>query len=753
MILSPELSAALFDWLVRTSLDIAWLGVGVLLVTIALGKNLGPRWRYCLWLVVVLRLFVPQPLPQEVLPSAPRLEQDAASQWLTTIWTPAERGSASTVEIASLAPDGAASIVAPRSDAPLASPRIAVPVATAAAPAPATTSSSAAILELCLALWLGIAALLWTIGCCREARFRRTLRAATTIEDPRVLSLYAATARTLGVAAPPPLVATRATQAPCLSGWIAPCIALPEPAWRALGRNALRTVLAHELAHVRRRDVPRQWALHAIGCVFWFHPVLQLALRRLRSTQEELCDLAALPRGTRTAAARYAATLLRLSISLPHVSRTSPTAGALSGARELQRRIRTVMHRQPTRPLIWFPALAALSAFSWLGLTQAAEQAQLVLPTALASDASQEPASAIQVVRQLPAPAWQAPLAEKVRTTRASAAFENAPLAEIAQTLAKLSGCPIAIHPQVENDYGALELTLRGEDTLEQLLDRLTKEHDLHWELEGGAVLIAPRGSSAFSTDLRFYKVGPLLGATEGEQQLTERLMQLQELVIQVGAADPSWDGNERVSLSAWREALVVRQTDRQHRRIQAFLDLLAARGARPQGSRTPAELALEARLEEPCSFCFDGQSIEEVREALAKQGLDVHFDADVLESSPEISLVVQGAPLREAVTRLAQAAGAHLELRSGELSFTTKPELRVEVFEVEDFLAADDPAQREERGVQLIDMLRQAVSPSSWDELQTAIGFWGDLLVVRQKEQNQLLVRETLEALRRVRQ
>ncbi|MBL8898926.1 MAG: M48 family metalloprotease [Planctomycetes bacterium] len=750
MILSPELSAALIDWLVRTSLDLAWLGVGVLLVTTALGKHLGPRWRYCLWLLVVLRLFVPQPLPQEVLPSAPRLEQDAASQWLSTIWKPAERVGARATEAPSPTADAAPAPLETTSVAPA---TIALSAAAPPEPAPATPSTNAAILELCLALWLGIAALLWTIGCFRETRFRRALRAAAPIEDPRVLSLYAATARTLGVAAPPRLVATRATQAPCLSGWIAPRIALPDPTWRALGRNALRTVLAHELAHVRRRDVPRQWALHAIGCAFWFHPVLHLALRQLRSTQEELCDLAALQRGTRTASTRYAATLLRLSISHPHVSRTSPTAGALSGARELQRRIRTVMHRQPTRPLIWFPALAALSAFSWLGMTQAAEQAQLVLPAEPSAFASQDSAAAIQVVRQLPAPAWQAPLAEKVRTTRASAAFENAPLAEIAQVLAKLSGCPIAVHPQVENDYGALELTLRGEDTLDHMLDRLTKEHDLHWELEGGAVLIAPRGSNAFSTDLRFYKVAPLIGSAASEEQLSERLMQLQELVIQIGATDPSWNENERVSLSAWREALVVRQTDRQHRRVQAFLELLAARGARPQAARTPAELALETRLEEPCSFCFDGQNIEEVRDVLSKQGLAVHFDADVLESSPEISLVVEGTPLREALTRLAQTTGAHLELRSGELYFTTKPELRVEVFEIGDFVAADDPAQREERGHQLIDMLRQAVSPSSWDELETAIAFWGDLLVVRQKQQNQILVRETLEALRRVRQ
>jgi beta-lactamase regulating signal transducer with metallopeptidase domain len=753
MILSPALSAALVDWLVRTSLDIAWLGVGVLLVTAALGKHLGPRWRTCLWGLVVLRLFVPQPFSMEALPSAPRLEQGAASQWLTTIWNPAERNGASTAEIPSSSSEAATPTVELASSAPAAPAVIASPAAKSSERAPATPSSNAAILELCLALWLAVAALLWTIGCFREWRFRRALRSAAPIEDPRVSALYAATARTLGVTAPPRLVATRATQAPCLSGWLSPRIALPEPAWRALGRNALRTVLAHELAHVRRRDVLRQWALHAIACAFWFHPLLHLALRQLRSTQEELCDLAALPRGTRTAAARYAATLLRLSISLPHVSRTSPTAGALSGARELERRIRTVMHRQPTRPLVWFPALAALSVFSWLGLTQAAEQAQMVLPPELAPTSVEPRATQIEVVRQTAAPAWHAALAERVRATRVSAAFENAALPEIAQALSKLASCSIVVHPQVEQERGELRLTLRGADTLEALLDRIARDHGLRWELENGAVLIAHQGTNAFSTDLRFYKVAALLGSAPSEEERSQRLGRLQELVLQIGAPDASWHESERVSLAAWREALMVRHTDRMHQRVHAFLELLSARGARGAAPRSSEELALEARLDQPCSFRFDREPLDGVRQALAQQGLTVHIDEEVLGSSPEISLVVAGASLRDALSQIAQGANAYFEQRRGDLRISAHPTLSVEVVEVGDLLAAEAPAQREDQGNHLIDTLRQAVSPRSWDELETCIAFWGDLLIVRQTPPNQLLVRETLEALRQLRQ
>src|SRR5438477_255993 len=54
-----QLSQALFDWVWRTSLQAAVLIALVFLVQLIFGRVLSARWRYGLWLLVLLRLSMP----------------------------------------------------------------------------------------------------------------------------------------------------------------------------------------------------------------------------------------------------------------------------------------------------------------------------------------------------------------------------------------------------------------------------------------------------------------------------------------------------------------------------------------------------------------------------------------------------------------------------------------------------------------------------------------------------------------------
>jgi hypothetical protein len=55
----------------------------------------------------------------------------------------------------------------------------------------------------------------------------------------------------------------------------------------------LRAVLAHEAAHVRRRDAIVGVAAHLNRCIFWFHPLAWWLERQLAITAEHACDEAA----------------------------------------------------------------------------------------------------------------------------------------------------------------------------------------------------------------------------------------------------------------------------------------------------------------------------------------------------------------------------------------------------------------------------------------------------------------------------
>jgi bla regulator protein blaR1 len=84
-------------------------------------------------------------------------------------------------------------------------------------------------------------------------------------------------------------------------------ILLPEDAldWPAEHR---RVVLRHELAHIARKDALAQLVAGVACGVYWFHPLVWIAARRLRAECERACDDRVLSSGT--PAADYAAHLL-----------------------------------------------------------------------------------------------------------------------------------------------------------------------------------------------------------------------------------------------------------------------------------------------------------------------------------------------------------------------------------------------------------------------------------------------------------
>lgn len=80
--------------------------------------------------------------------------------------------------------------------------------------------------------------------------------------------------------------------APVTIGIITPKIILPE-GWGQWPQDKLRAVLAHERAHVARRDPLWQFASRCNRAIFWFHPLAWWLERKVASKAEEACDDAA----------------------------------------------------------------------------------------------------------------------------------------------------------------------------------------------------------------------------------------------------------------------------------------------------------------------------------------------------------------------------------------------------------------------------------------------------------------------------
>lgn len=106
----------------------------------------------------------------------------------------------------------------------------------------------------------------------QQRRFSRGLGALSRRDD----GLYQSSVATAGL--------------PAVTGLLRPKILLPADFERRYTAQEQSLVLAHERLHVRRGDLVANGVAALLVCVFWFNPLLHLALRRFRLDQELACD-------------------------------------------------------------------------------------------------------------------------------------------------------------------------------------------------------------------------------------------------------------------------------------------------------------------------------------------------------------------------------------------------------------------------------------------------------------------------------
>jgi beta-lactamase regulating signal transducer with metallopeptidase domain len=102
------------------------------------------------------------------------------------------------------------------------------------------------------------------------------------------------------------------------------CLAMPT--------ESRRLVLAHESAHVERRDLLLGWLPAVTEALFWFHPLARWAVREYGQAREEACDARALST-THASTRSYGELLFRFGVAPRSIPSTascgSPTRGAL----------------------------------------------------------------------------------------------------------------------------------------------------------------------------------------------------------------------------------------------------------------------------------------------------------------------------------------------------------------------------------------------------------------------------------------
>ncbi len=154
---------------------------------------------------------------------------------------------------------------------------------------------------------------------------------------------------------------------PTAIGFLKPMVVVPSWTWEELSASELTAVLAHEFAHLRRRDDWTNLAQKIVRAVFFFHPAVWWIENRLSLEREMACDDAVL---ARTADPRsYAECLISLAEKRSIHRGLALAQAAVDRVRATSRRIAQIMDvNRPSSTKVWKPAVVILGLFSTVGL-------------------------------------------------------------------------------------------------------------------------------------------------------------------------------------------------------------------------------------------------------------------------------------------------------------------------------------------------------------------------------------------------
>jgi WD40 repeat protein/beta-lactamase regulating signal transducer with metallopeptidase domain len=260
-----------------------------------------PAVLHTLWLLVLLKLVTPPiaPLPIPVLPAeetaaapAPTVAESLPAE-ITTYWI-AETAAAPHQEVQ---PTSAAVPIPPAAERPQPPERFQAAVGhdIPALPAARTTTSTtpqAPPFDWVLfigVLWLG-GAVVWFAWAGRYVwRFGRLLRCARLAPAEVQLQAEVMAAR-FGFRRCPEVWVIPGLLSPMVWAVWGVRIYFPAGLLERLGEQGRGSLLAHELAHVCRRDHWMRWFEFVVLGLYWWYPLAWFARRRLQAHEEECCD-------------------------------------------------------------------------------------------------------------------------------------------------------------------------------------------------------------------------------------------------------------------------------------------------------------------------------------------------------------------------------------------------------------------------------------------------------------------------------
>jgi ankyrin repeat protein/beta-lactamase regulating signal transducer with metallopeptidase domain len=332
------------NYLLTQSWQIALMVLVLATISLVL-KNKSAHIRYLLWLIVIAKSLVP---PLVTLPLA-ILPQERLTE--TVMLLPAERPIVAN-EIVNTAPAESSISFS----------------------APAITERTA---RLTFRQWLGLS---WIIGATMfvliavikafrtNVWIRQKRRPLPTQMQVKIEELFS----NLNIRSFPKIWLIEGIGQPFVWGLLRGSIYLPADFIKVHKTEHRRGILGHELSHVLRFDAAVNFLQVVAQAIFWFHPFVWWANKKIRAEREKCCDETAIAR-LGTEAKDYSSAIVNILVTKYESTRPVPSLAVAGPVKNIEERIKTML--RPGKKFYKRPSLIAATAVFTLAL--------LTVPTAI----------------------------------------------------------------------------------------------------------------------------------------------------------------------------------------------------------------------------------------------------------------------------------------------------------------------------------------------------------------------------------
>ena len=224
--------------------------------------------------------------------------------------------------------------------------------------APAADAIGGVLPGVLIGVWiLGAAALLaaWIV---RWRRVRAVVRSSARVESGWVFDTVRRIEQAAGLSRAIAIVSSDSSLEPGVFGILRPTLVWPSRMHEHLSGGQVEAIIAHEVAHVRRRDNLAATLHMCVQAAFWFHPLVWWIGARLVDERERACDEAVVRGGSEPEA--YAESILKTCQF--YVESPLTCVAGVTGS-ELKKRIEHIMKNDARSAVnVWKKCLLAATA-------------------------------------------------------------------------------------------------------------------------------------------------------------------------------------------------------------------------------------------------------------------------------------------------------------------------------------------------------------------------------------------------------